>query len=518
MKNQIIKIVFGLFIVFCFFSTAYADTAIHLKISTPISIIYDQNITVTPCDSDNDGTTPAIATPYCAILQLQPGIQSSWGWDSTYDAYYLNSLDNISGSTTKDNLGNDVYNYWDWSLNGTEATTGLSEYALQSGDIISLNFIDPGHTLSSTPSGGGPLVTSMPPVAAPATTAKPTFDTKKASDFLVAQQKNDGSFGDDLYTDWTAIALASENNQAQVLKTIKYFEQSNVNSANLTDYERHAMALMALGLNPYNTNGENYIEKITNAFDGKQFGDPNEDNDDIFALIVLQNAGYTQNDKMINDDIYSILSAQNENGSWDNSPDMTGAAMESLATFNQNADVKNALIKAENFLKQNQKDDASWNENASSTAWALEGILAMNEKPADWPKYQNTPLDYLATLQDSDGGIQDADTQTKIWETSYIVSVLSGKTWNQIMQNFQKPVVPVLAIAPQEPVEPTIPQITATINTATIKTVAIEKIKPKLDNTVSVINALTNPATTTTTQAPQESWLKKLLNKIFGIF
>ena len=48
------------------------------------------------------------------------------------------------------------------------------------------------------------------------------------------------------------------------------------------------MALMSLGLDPYNTNGENYINKIISGFDRKQFGDASVDNDDIFALITLQ--------------------------------------------------------------------------------------------------------------------------------------------------------------------------------------------------------------------------------------
>ena len=46
-------------------------------------------------------------------------------------------------------------------------------------------------------------------------------------------------------------------------KIIKYFLENKFSGTLVTDYERHAMALMALGLNPYNTNNENYIKKIT---------------------------------------------------------------------------------------------------------------------------------------------------------------------------------------------------------------------------------------------------------------
>jgi hypothetical protein len=539
MRNQIIKIVLVSFATLCFFNTVHADTAIHLKISTPVSTIYDEDITVTPCNSDNNATTNLIATPYCAILQS--GLQNNWSWFSF--GALLNSLNNISGSITKDSQGNDVYNFWDWSLNGTEATTGLTEYTLIPGDIISINFVDPGNTVTSAPSGGAPLVeymtpatvTSTPDTTTSITPAKPTFDLKKASDFLSLQQKGDGSFGQDLYTDWAGMALTSGNYQDQIIKLIKYLENSDIQTSLLTDYERRALTLMTLGLNPYETNNENYIEKIVSSFDGKQFGDPNEDNDDIFALIALQNAGYTQNDQIISNDISFVLSTQNQNGSWDNSVDMSGAAIEALSTFNQNTWVKSALSKAENFLKQNQKDDGSWNDNASSTAWAIEGILALDENPSNWTSYGNTPLDYLATTQDTDGGIKDTDLQTKIWETAYVVSALSGKDWNQTMQTFAKeetPAVTVIngSIASTE-------GMPTNSNTASIKNNAVIIIVPHKNNqtktssenlasqtvsktenqnTASVINAVTTSTNSNQTEPTKENWFMRLLHNIFG--
>ena len=264
------------------------------------------------------------------------------------------------------------------------------------------------------------------------------FDLEKAFEFLISQQKEDGSFGENLYTDWTALALASGNYQNQVIKLIKYFEESKIESALLTDYERRALALMSLGLNPYNTNGVNYIGKIISSFDGKQFGDPQENNDDVFALIVLQNAGFSADEKMLASSVDFILSAQGENGSWNESADMTGATIEAFSPFTLNLTVKDALIKAKDYLKQKQKDNGGWNDSASSTAWVIEGILAMNEKIEDWKKSENTPLDFLATMQDIDGGIKNDNVKNKLWETAYVASALSGKTWNEIMQKFNK--------------------------------------------------------------------------------
>jgi hypothetical protein len=201
---------------------------------------------------------------------------------------------------------------------------------------------------------------------------------------------------------------------------------------------------------------------------------------------------------------------------------MTGATMETLASFKNTdplltsplaggGEISNSLIKAENYLRQNQKDDGSWNENASSTAWAIEGILAQGEKTGDWIKKGNSPIDYLATIQDTDGGlpaqtgIKDENIQNKIWETAYVISALSGKTWNQTMQTFKKEDLPKAIV------------------TTVKKTLAIAQTpkttKPAIiidnQNTTSVINAITPLSTTTQTEAPKKNWFMRLLSNIF---
>ena len=220
--KKVIKVFFIIMILFVG-SPVWADTTVYLDIKTPTSTLYDQDITVTPCDSDNDNATPEIATAYCAILQS--GIQNDWNWAWAPGAF-LNSLGNIAGYTSQDKDNHDVYHYWSWSLNGTEGTTGLNQYELQPSDLILLDFIDPAP--EPTPSTGSasccsadfPL--SVANTAIPTFSIKPIFDLKKAFDFLNAQQKENGSFGEDLYTDWTALALASGNSQDQTIKLIKY--------------------------------------------------------------------------------------------------------------------------------------------------------------------------------------------------------------------------------------------------------------------------------------------------------
>jgi len=338
---------------------------------------------------------------------------------------------------------------------------------------------------------------------------KPSFDINKAFNFLISQQNENGSFGEDIYTDWIALALTTDTlHQDQKNKLIKYLSENKLSGNNLTDYERHSMALMAFGLNPYNINNENYIEKIIKSFDGTQFGDINQDNDDIFALIVLQNAGFTQDEKIITDTISFIISKQKENGSWDESIDMTGAVIESLSVYKEKEEIKTALEKAREYLKQNQKEDGSWS-NISSTAWAMQGILALGEKIED------KTLEYLALNQDIDGGIKNENLQNKIWQTSYILASLSGKTWNQIMQKFNKEDTEAPQIIPER-------DFTSNTNSPH-KTEFIKKIakfqKPVNKNTEESIKIDEIQKKEIILEIPKkENWFKRLINKILNIF
>lgn len=456
-------------------------------------------------------------------------------------------------TTINDVVADPSSQYWTIYQNGDFAQLGLTSLPLVVGDIIMLQLHDFSdnnlgdqvilniHSLTPISSGGGHHhggggSTTNTTGEVLGTETKASFDLEKALNFVVSQQKEDSSFGEDIYTDWATIALVSGNKLEPVIKLIKYFGENNIKNMSLTDYERHAMALMSLGLNPYNTNKENYIEKITTNFDGKQFGDLHEDNDDIFALIVLLNAGYTQDDKIINDDVSFVVGAQRENGSWDGSVDMTGAAIEALSTFNSNeqtrpnparqshsggdlqvGQVKNALLKAKNFLKQNQKDTGGW-DNASSTAWAMEGILALNEKVEDWKKGENTPLDYLATIQDIDGGIKDLTRETdqniqnKIWETAYVISALSGKTWNQLMQKFEKPkdIGSILGASTELKTKTVLKKVTVKPKIETQKKITVEN---KAENTATVNNVL--PENPSEPKPKKENWFMRFLKFIF---
>ncbi|OGI75641.1 hypothetical protein A3C67_02500 [Candidatus Nomurabacteria bacterium RIFCSPHIGHO2_02_FULL_42_19] len=270
-------------------------------------------------------------------------------------------------------------------------------------------------------------------------TTETKFDLKKAFEFIISQQKENGSFGEDIFTDWVAItygAMGVTNDSHDAL--LNYFNSHNSASLLLTDNERHVMALLSLGQNPYSFNGTNYTNLITNSFDGIQFGDPGLINDDIFALIPLANTGYTVNDDIIIKDIAFIISKQKINGSWEESIDLTAAAIQALKPFESVAGVSNSLSSAGIYLGGEQNEDGSWG-SVYSTSWAMQAMNVLNES---WSKNENTPLDYLGKQQAGDGAVLSSSEtlQNRIWATSYAIPAVLGKPWNLIMHTVAKPV------------------------------------------------------------------------------
>ncbi len=269
--------------------------------------------------------------------------------------------------------------------------------------------------------------------------APPVFSIAKALTFLSSVQSPNGSFGSDMYTDWAAIGVAATPNSVGIRANIlQYMASHAAVSSLLTDNERHAMALLALGQNPYSFSGTDYIAPIVRSFDGKQFGDSSLVNDDIFALITLGSAGYSASDEIIAKDIAFILSKQNASGSWDGSIDMTAAAVQALHPFAMETSVSGALANASLYLQGAQVSDGGFG-SIYSTSWVAQ---AMNAFKATWTKNDRTVANYLSKQQAEDGAALPYSeiVQNRIWATSYAIPAVLGKPWTEIFHGVSKPV------------------------------------------------------------------------------
>lgn len=343
---------------------------------------------------------------------------------------YLGSIDGKKPSSTE---------YWALFLNNEYASCGIGCLPVLTNDILSFVLSDwmagtesikisfkissletiPLVPAQESVSGGSGENSAIP---------EKTFSTSNALGFLL---QNQGS--SPMYMDWIAITAGAGDNQDLKSSLINYLKSNPINSSTITENERRAMALMALGINPYNGTEINYIKKIINSFNGTQFDDdsPSDINDDIFALIVLQNAGYDENDEIIRKTISYVIGRQ-ISGSW-GSVDMTAAAIMALNKFKNIEGVSDAISNAENYLLGSQNADGGFN-NSSSTSWAIQALSLNSSFGAE----VNNGIKYLTDKQQDDGGLNDTEIDNRIWNTSYAIPAILKLSWIDILESFEK--------------------------------------------------------------------------------
>jgi hypothetical protein len=370
-------------------------------------------ISTTPTNPSPNATT-TIAVSYFDV--------NNWIWQTAQGATLIvNGVPNESGTNGDLNLFlKDDSNYTiSAKLNGFLDSKIV--------DIVfkKINKVDSGSEV------GGIWIPPVPPK---------DFSVSDAVAFISNKINADGTFGNAMYDDWVAIALGSlENNFSFITeKVVQNITKHPIReNAPLTDYERRAMALMALGQNPYRNNGVNYIQKILDGYDGKQFGDPNLINDDIFAIIPLVKADISPSDKKIISSAKYILSFQKENGSF-GSPDLTASAIQAFLLLPASEEISDSIKRANLFLRNSQKSDGGW-ENTFSTSWVLQSIYAMEEKLENWKKDSGSPLNFLGSHQAEDGGMDINESPTsRLWATAYALPAAVGKPWAKILKSFKK--------------------------------------------------------------------------------
>lgn len=485
---------------------AYADE--------PISVDVPNNCTVTDT-ADVQHVFPQDDSPsdYLGVCMLETakeaGLINFTLTNNPDFGLYVQSVNDVSPGATE---------YWAIWNNGVMASCGIGCIPLLQDDTISLILTDwttnvestavvlKVHSLISPPplggggSGGGGIPNSQ-------------LNVVNALAYLASKQHKDGSFGSLLLSDWTAIAFAAADPGDAKVKLTEYMRTATTTLSNVTDYERHAMALLSLGIDPYSGTPVDYITPIVNAFDGKQIGDASLDNDDIFALFPLLHAGYTTYDVIIQKTVAFILSRQGQNGSWDRSVDMTASAIQSLVQVRTLPDVSLALIRAEGYLRGEKPNDND-PVNSFSTSWVRQAISALSWTPSGWAPNSFTKEDYLAELQQPDGGVgsESSDTQTRVWATAYAIPAALGKSWPILLQSFPKSVVTSTSSVIQITQSTEIATTTATTSPPTISHNANTKAKSQ------VVTSAPLPQTAAVASAPTAGLFTHLLNVVASFF
>ena len=434
------------------------DPTTHLTIEGMVDVPATCEVT------DTDGTPHTYLSAYlgiCALdAALESGLISSVGLSNQFPEFGLFVV------SINDVVADPSSQYWALYQNGDFALSGVTSLPVAAGDTIELqlhdfsNFpeIDLGDRLTlhigsliatttattSTESGGDTASTTPEQGGGGGGGggggSGEAFDVSAAIAYLAGEQNEDGSFDALFLSDWAALAFASSNSSSAKTALKEYLQAATPDLQSVTDYERHAMALMALGINPYTGAGEDYLTPIVEAFDGTQIGEADLDNDDIFALFPLLHAGYDTDDDLVQKTVAFIIARQQSNGSWDGGVDITAAAIQALTLIEDLPGVPDALQKAEAYLRGAQGTDGGFG-NSFSTSWTLQAIAALGDSPGGWSVGGVTPEEYLASLQEEDGGVEPttSDAQTRLWATIYAIPGVEGKTWDSLLKSFSKP-------------------------------------------------------------------------------
>ncbi|MBI4088389.1 hypothetical protein HY418_03380 [Candidatus Kaiserbacteria bacterium] len=347
--------------------------------------------------------------------------------------------------------------FWALWLNGDFADCGIECLPLAQGDTVSFILT----SFEGEERGESVVlhITSLVPTsqAAPGQSGQSgggeyledkVFNVASALEFLVKKQNADGSFASPMLTDWAAIAFGVGNDNEVCNDACRaarerlriYLRNASSSTSLATDLERHIMGLEALGIDPYTVSGAP-VDALVSFFDGAQMGEKSLVNDDIFALFPLLHAGYAKNDSMIEAVVAFILSKQKPNGSWEESVDLTAAAIQALKLFGERAEAAAAVGKGKEYLKRNQDDSGIFGRSSFTLSWVLQAIASLGETPQDWKKSGVTPLGYLGVLQQDDGGVEpmSVSIDTRVWATSYAVPAAFGKPWDAILGHFSRP-------------------------------------------------------------------------------
>jgi len=280
-------------------------------------------------------------------------------------------------------------------------------------------------------------------------------ETSRAAEWLVSAQNADGGWGSSpghrSATDMTAWAMlgleASGRNPLDISSAghnpVGYLRGHVDELSSPGDYARTILALEGAGVDPHDFGGRDLASALVaqRRDNGSYEGWPGST---AFAVIALRAAGGGGIDQSIS----WLAKVQNGDGGWGDVPgspstaDGTGAAMQAMP---DSGVAKHGL----GYLRKVQRPSGgfaigdSGAVNAQSTAWAVQGMVAVGTDPAAVHEQGKNPLEYLAARQDADGHYRysASSDQTPVWVTGQVLAATAG-------DSFPVPAVPRAAPPP----------------------------------------------------------------------
>ena len=284
------------------------------------------------------------------------------------------------------------------------------------------------------PAFAGALIVVLALVATAPTSAQ-AAGPDSAANWLESVQNSDGGWGTDprsgsgaSTTAWVMLGLEAAGRHPLDVKrggrTPVDYLRSNVGELRSAgDFARTILALNGAGVNPRSFGGRDLVSILAKrrADNGSFEGWPATT---AYSVLALRSSGASGG---IQASLSWLGNVQNDNGGWGNErgdpsvTDITGAVMQAMPG-------SNAAQRGLSFLRNARRPNgglppgASGEANSQSTAWAVQGMIAVGADPGK-------SLDYLAARQQDDGhySYSSSSDQTPVWVTGQVLAAIARK-------------------------------------------------------------------------------------------
>jgi Prenyltransferase and squalene oxidase repeat len=264
--------------------------------------------------------------------------------------------------------------------------------------------------------------------------------TERASRWLTSVQSTDAGWGPSKDADpsvattaWVMLGIEAGGSNPRDLprNPVAYLRAHVEELGSPGDFARTILALEGAGVDPRSFGGHDLVHALVKRQrrNGSYEGWPGST---AFAVMALRAAGA----EGIEQSIDWLVKVQNGDGGWGDVPgspstaDGTGAVMQAIPHTS-------AANRALGYLRRHQRSNGGFplgengSVNSQSTAWAVQGMIAVGSAPGSMRKDGNSALDYLAARQDDDGHYRYSATsnQTPVWVTGQVLAAVAGKAF-----------------------------------------------------------------------------------------
>jgi energy-coupling factor transport system substrate-specific component len=293
-----------------------------------------------------------------------------------------------------------------------------------------------------------PTAAAMLLVALAAASALPAraqaSGAESAARWLISVQNSDGGWGASPESDssaaisgWVMLGLeASGRNPVDITRNghspVGFLRDHVDELSSSGDFARTILALEGAGVDPRSFGERNLVAALVKR---RRVNGSFEDwpGSTAFGVIALRAAEATGG---LNSSLSWLGKAQNDDGGWGDLPaspstaDGTGAVMQAMPDTT-------AAHGGLGYLRKAQRPSGgfalggSGDVNSQSTAWAVQGMLAVGADPAGERSGGKSALDYLAARQASDGHYRysASSDQTQVWVTGQVLAATAGDSF-----------------------------------------------------------------------------------------